>query len=314
MKDEQLKGLYAAYFEAGRKAGCPHDQMMYLWKAGIILQKQQLLASAAARACDHDGGPTAVGMGGGRAGGKSFWLGAQIGADDCQRFPFLTTLAVRKVGKSNVEHFEEMRRKLFKNLPHEFTKEGKITFANGSCIRIEHYQNESDIDKYLGMEYDVIGIEEATTLTPRKLSDITTCCRSSKVGPDGRLWRPRIYSTTNPGGVGHTAYKNKYIIPYRNGTETDTRFIPALVGDNMFNNPDYIRTLQQLPNGWQKQAWLHGYWDIAAGEFFFNFPRDVDVGDDFDDLRARGWVGAVGYCFTHFTVGLLGCTGRDRDN
>ena len=39
-----------------------------------------------------------------------------------------------------------------------------LTFANGSRIIASHFQHESDVDAYLGLEYDVIGIEEAATL------------------------------------------------------------------------------------------------------------------------------------------------------
>src|SRR6187397_1567591 len=46
-------------------------------------------------------GPTAVGYGGARGGGKSHWLVAQMGVDDCQRLPNLKCLLLRKVGKSN---------------------------------------------------------------------------------------------------------------------------------------------------------------------------------------------------------------------
>ena len=84
----------------------------------------------------------------------------------------------------------------------------------------------------LGLEYDVIGIEEATQLTARKYEDISSCCRTSK--PD---WRPRLYSTTNPGDIGHQWYLDKFIMPHQAGTETETRFIPARVTDNAFSNP-----------------------------------------------------------------------------
>src|SRR3954451_7563414 len=199
------------YLAAGRKAGCPSEQMGHLVRAGIVLQPRQLAASAAARLCDGGDGPTAVGYGGARGGGKSHWLLAQMGADDCQRVPGLKCLLLRKVGKANMEHFEDLRRKLFSRLPHEFSAfRGILTFANGSRIIAGHFQNEKDIDAYLGLEYDVIGIEEGTTLSSRKYQDISTCCRSSKPN-----WRPRIYSTTNPGGVGHQWYKLKYIVPFR---------------------------------------------------------------------------------------------------
>lgn len=148
-------------------------------------------------------------------------------------------------------------------------------------------------------------IEEATTLTSRKHQDISTCCRTSKPN-----WRPRIYSTTNPGGIGHAWYRAKFVVPFLQGNETDTRFVPARVTDNGFNNPEYRRVLEAL-TGWQKRAWLDGDWDIAAGQFFTTLRRDVHVISSFDDKRAVEWFAAMDYGFTHYTVVLLGC--RDGD-
>ena len=204
------------YATSGREAGCSRTQMECFIRAGVVLQPRQLAASAAARACDVEGGPTAVGYGGARGGGKSHWLLAQMGADDCQRVPGLKCLLLRKVGKANMENFEDLRRRLFGGLRHDFSAyRGILRFANGSRIIAGHFQNEKDIDAYLGLEYDVIGIEEATTLSSRKHQDITTCSRTSKPN-----WRPRIYSTTNPGGIGHAWYRAKFIVPFQQGTET----------------------------------------------------------------------------------------------
>jgi phage terminase large subunit len=229
-----------------------------------------------------------------------------MGADDCQRVPGLKCLLLRKVGKANLEHFEDLRRKLFPLLPHQFSgHRGILNFANGSRIIAGHFQNEKDIDQYLGLEYDVIGIEEATTLTARKYQDITTCCRTSKPN-----WRPRIYSTTNPGGVGHAWYRKRFIEPFQQGKETETRFIAARVKDNEFSNPEYVKVLEKL-SGWQRRAWLDGDWDIAAGQFFTSFRRDIHVLEDFDDTRAVEWWAAMDYGYAHYTVVLLGC--RDGD-
>ncbi len=180
----------------------------------------------------------------------------------------------------------------------------------------------------------MIGIEEATTLSSRKHQDISTCSRTSK--PDGR---PRVYSTTNPGGIGHAWYRAKVIVPCQRDAETDTRFIAARGGDNRFNNPEYTRVLQNL-TGWQKRAWFDGDWDIAAGQFFTTFRREVHVVGDvdgsgsgvspqflppaipqkhagltplavFDDTRAREWFAALDYGFTHYTVALLGSADGD---
>jgi phage terminase large subunit len=297
---------HTLFSKAAAKAGCPIDQTFNLVRGEAWLQERQLVACAAARQCDRPDGPTAIGYGGARGGGKSHWLLAQMGVDDCQRVDGLKCLLLRKVGKANLEHFEDLRRKLFMNLVHEFSAfRGILTFANGSRIIAGHFQNEKDIDAYLGLEYDVIGIEEATTLTSRKYQDITTCCRSSKPN-----WRPRIYSTTNPGGVGHAWYRAKFVVPMVERRQTETIFVPARVTDNRWNNPDYVRVLEGL-TGWQKRAWLEGDWDIAAGQYFTTFRRDVHVIDDFDDTRAVEWFAALDYGFAHYTVALLGC--RDCD-
>ena len=104
------------FLQLGLQHGCPRDQLLNLSNAGIILQDRQLAASAAARLCDHPDGPTAIGYGGARGGGKSHWLLAQMGADDCQRVPGLKCLLLRKVGKANMEHFEDLRRRLSLNV------------------------------------------------------------------------------------------------------------------------------------------------------------------------------------------------------
>jgi phage terminase large subunit len=299
------------YATLGIRAGCPRDQVHNFAKAGVILQERQLAASAAARLCDASDGPTEIGYGGARGGGKSHWLLAQIGADDCQRLSGIKCLLLRKVGKANLEHFEDLRQALFSRLSHEMaSSRGILTFANGSRIVAGHFQCESDIDSYLGLEYDVVAVEEATTLSRRKYEQILTCCRSSKQFRTGNPWRPRVYSTTNPGGIGHAWYRARFITPYAEQRESGTRFIPARVTDNAFNNPEYRKVLENL-SGWQRRAWLDGDWDIQAGQFFTNFRRESHVITDFDETRAREWWAALDYGFTHYTVFLLGC--RDCD-
>ena len=219
---------------------------------------------------------------------------AQMGADDCQRAAGIKCLLLRKVGKANLEHLEDLRRKVLHGLQHEFSpSRGVLSFPNSSRIVAGHFQNERDVDAYLGLEYDVIGVEEATTLTHRKYLDISTCCRSSRDG-----WRPRIYSTTNPGGVGHAWYRERFIEPWRKQEEEETRFIPAKVTDNAFNNAEYRQVLEGL-SGWQKRAWLDGDWDIAAGQYFSTFRRAKHVVNAFDEARAQTWAGALDYGFTN---------------
>jgi hypothetical protein len=68
------------------------------------------------------------------------------------------------------------------------------------------------------------------------------------------------------------------------------------------------RAYQEWLAAW---AWLDGDWDLAAGQFFTTFRRDVHVVADFDETRAREWFAALDYGFAHHTVVLLGCTDGD---
>jgi phage terminase large subunit len=291
---------FIRYVNAAKQAQCPIGQIRNFLRANIVLQPRQLDASAVARLCDLPDGPTEIGYGGARGGGKSHWMLAQMGADDCQRFPGLKCLLLRKVGKANKESFDDLRRRLFGRLKNNYARgEGVLTFDNGSRIIAGHFQNESDIDAYLGLEYDIIGVEEATTLSSTKYRSIKTCCRTSKQG-----WRPRLYTTTNPGGIGHAWYKLLFVDPAVRGEQVDTYFIPATVDDNTFVNPEYRKTLDSL-TGWQKRAWRHGDWDIAAGQFFTNWRKDIHVRSDFQLARNWRFWCALDYGFTHYTVVYL---------
>ena len=193
-QDEIIRNMQEA-----KAAGCPADQIERFLQAGIVLQPRQLAMAAAARECDKPNGPTSVLVGGARGGAKSHWMICQLAADDCQRVNNLKCLWLRKVGKANIEHLNDLRHTALAGVPHEFRQQdGIMKFKNGSRIICGHFENENDIDAYLGLEYDIIAIEEATTLTWTKYRNIRSCNRSSKPG-----WRPRDYNTANPGGVGH---------------------------------------------------------------------------------------------------------------
>jgi phage terminase large subunit len=290
----------SAFAEAVRAAGNPRDQVERLLRAGIVLSPRQLQASAAARLCDLPGGPTKVGYGGARGGGKSFWAISQMG-EDCLRREGLRCLLLRKVGKANRENFERLRRDVLFGVKTSYTSgTALLTFRDtGSTIRCGHFQTPSDIDAYLGLEYDVIGIEEATTLDKGKADDIATCNRTSRAD-----WRPRMYYTTNPGNVGHGWFKQTFIKPLRARKESDTRFVQSTVYDNPCVDPDYAGKLESL-SGWKRRAWLLGDWDIAAGQYFVTWRHDVHVRDDVRvELHWRVWL-ALDYGFRHYTAAYL---------
>ena len=280
--------------------GCPPDQIRNFLAAGYVPQPRQLAFHAAARRCDLADGPDQVGFGGARGPGKSHAVFAQLALDDCQRFAGLKCLYLRKVGRQAREQFEDLRRSVLRHTPHAYNRNvGIVTLFGDSRIFIGHFKDEKDVDRYLGIEYDLIAIEETTTLTYSKYQTLRDSNRSSKPG-----WRPRIYNTTNPGNVGHTWYKQRFIDPWRRGQEAYTRFIPATVDDNVFIDADYRRKLEEN-TGWKLSAYRFGDWDIAAGQFFSTWREGVHTIDPFPIPAAWPLWAGFDYGFTHPTAAVL---------
>lgn len=276
-----------------RGAGVPEDSLRRFLSAGYVPQPKQMEFHAACRKADEDGTPNDIGYGGALAGGKTHCAFAQIAIDDCQRFPNLKVLFLRKIGRYARESLEDLRRAVLSSTPHEFAN-NIIRYKNESRIIIGAYQYEKDIDNYLSLEYDIILIEQAEQLSGKKLDLIRTRNRSSKG------FRPRMYYTFNPGGVGHAYLKERFIKPFRQEREVDTKFIFANYKDNCFVNKEYQHTLDTL-TGWQKSAWRDGDWDIAAGQFFTTWNYDFHVVEPFDVSHLDAW-GGFDYGFTHMTT------------
>ncbi len=269
-----LKENLERYVLAAREAGCPRDQVARFVEAQYVAQPRQLEFHALARECDRDDGPFWIGVGGARGGSKSHMIMAQMGLDDCQRVPGLKLLFLRQVQKSAAESLEDLTFRVFGAIEHKFTRSpGQVTFPNGSRIILGGYRNESDIGKYLGIEYDGIGLEEATQLSEGKITKLRGSIRSSKPG-----WRERGYNSTNPGGIGHLWYKANFIIPHRAGDHNHiflggkTRFVPATYKDNRFISQSYIDYLEAL-EGPLGEAWREGNWDVFEGMAFPQWNR-----------------------------------------
>ena len=208
-------------------------------------------------------------------------------------------LTTASVGKAVRESVEDLRLRVPAGTTRVRTDICRANILKRVADHSRSFSQRADVDNYLGLEYDVIGVEEATTLSLTKYRAITTCNRTSRAD-----WRPRMYLTTNPGGVGHAWFKSEFIRPFRIGQETTTRFIPATVDDNPFVNREYRDILASL-TGWQRRAWLYGDWDIAAGQFFTSWQHDVHVIEPFSIPASWPVWLALDYGWTHYTVILL---------
>lgn len=286
---------------AGKRAGCPPDQLLNFRRGNYPAQPRQLEFHAAARECDREGGPVWVGYGGPRGEAKSHAALAQVVMDDCWRVPKLKFLFLRNIGKAARESFEDLVTKVLAGFPAEYVPSRSRLFIpnNGSFVVLGGFKSESDIDKYLGIEYDGIVIEDAHLITKTKADMLFGSLRTSK-----EHWVPRAYLTFNPGGIGHAWIKKAFVEPWRRKQQTSTRYIQALPGENKFINPEYRRYLDSL-TGWLRRAWRDGDWDIAAGQFFTTFRREVHVIKPFK--IPADWLtwGSLDYGFVHPTVAYL---------
>jgi len=282
---------------AAKAAGCPSDQPGRFIDAWYAPLPSLLPFHAAARFADRFDGPDLIGVGGTRGPGKSHAALAQAGIDDCQRMPGLKVLFLRKIMKSASESLEDLVYRVFRYLPNTFTTStGRVDFPNDSRILIGGFNNESDVDKYLGIEYDEIVVEEATQLSEIKMDMILGSLRSSYPG-----WKARMYVTANPDGIGLQWFKQRLIIPQREGRAKYTYFLHASYKTNPFLQPEYIRYLEGL-HGPLAKAWREGDWDAFEGAAFPHWNHDLHVVEPFEipghwvRWRAIDWGYAAPFC------------------
>ncbi len=160
-------------------------------------------------------------------------------------------------------------------------------FKNGSIVDFGYIDNEKDVFQYQSAEYDVIRFDELTHFTEYMYVYMISRCRGANPYPKG------IKSSTNPGGVGHTWVKDRFIdigepniiheCKLDSGETTTRIFIPSLVQDNKFMlsyDPDYIKRLDALPEK-ERKALKYGDWDIYDGMFFPEFNRSIHVIEPF---------------------------------
>jgi len=151
------------------------------------------------------------------------------------------------------------------------------SFVNGSIIDFGYCDRENDVYKYQSAEYDVIRFDELTHFTEDMYIYLMSRIRGVNDFPK------QIKSSTNPGGVGHSWVKQRFIDVCASGIYSDKngtrQFIPAKVSDNSFlmkNDKGYINRLNRLGEK-DKKALLYGDWDIFYGQYFSEFRRSIHV-------------------------------------
>ncbi len=215
-----------------------------------------------------------VAYGGARGGGKS-WAVRQKAKLSGLYYPGIRMLIIRR-------SYPELRENHILPLLEELgglavwrENEKCFLFGNRSRLRFGYCDNDADITRYQGQEYDIIFIDEATQFSEFQYGVLTACLRGANDFPK------RMYLTCNPGGVGHQWVKRLFVDRnYRKGERAeDYTFIPAKVYDNtalLSCDSGYLTLLENLEPG-LRRAWLEGDWDVLAGQYFTTFRRDVHV-------------------------------------
>lgn len=268
--------VLAESYRLALQAGSPFWQASTLINAGYFPYQWQWNFHAAAREADEEDGPVDIGAGGARGPGKSHVVLSQVGLDDCQRYDGLKCLFLRQTGVSAQESFEDLIDKTLRGRTEYYKTKNSLRFPNGSKIILGGFKDGSDIDKYIGIEYDIIIVEELNQLTEEKYTKLRGSLRTSKPG-----WRPRMYTSFNPGGLGHVFVKNRYVMPYRLGKQTETRFVPSTYKENPVLNKEYIEYLEGL-GGSLGKAWREGNWDTFAGQYFDEWSFEKHVVNPFE--------------------------------
>lgn len=170
----------------------------------------------------------------------------------------------------------------------------EIRFTSGAKIRTGHLKDDNAYEKYQGHEYQRMLIEELTQIPDEeRYLKLISSCRSTVDGID-----PRVFLTTNPGGLGHQWVKRRFVdvapprTPYTDPITGRSRvFIPGKIEDNptlMEKDPGYIAFLEGLPTE-LKKAWKDGSWDVFVGMFFSEFDRNIHVYEPKDIRLEPTW-------------------------
>tara|TARA_B100001287_G_scaffold40813_1_gene29958 strand:+ start:95 stop:1753 length:1659 start_codon:yes stop_codon:yes gene_type:complete len=153
-------------------------------------------------------------------------------------------------------------------------------FPSGAKVEFGFLERDADVYRYQGQAYSWIGFDEITHL-PTEFSWNYLASRLRTTDPEIQTY---LRCTANPGGVGATWVKRRYIEPSESntsftGTDGLTRkFIPAKLADNPYlaNDGVYEQMLKSLPPIQRRQL-LEGNWEVAEGAAFVEFDPNVHV-------------------------------------
>ncbi len=162
-------------------------------------------------------------------------------------------------------------------------------FPGGAKIYFGSMQYRQDRVKYQGKRYDFVGFDELTHFEWEEYAYMFS--RNRPGGPGTRCY---IRATCNPGGIGHSWVKSRFIAGKQPLTtyweevciggkmyRRSRVFVPSTVFDNKIlleNDPNYVAALGMLPEQ-ERKALLYGDWDSFSGQVFTEFCNHPEGAD-----------------------------------
>lgn len=161
----------------------------------------------------------------------------------------------------------------------------EATWPNGSVTKFGYMESDADRHQYQGAQFDDVTFDEVTQFTELQYTYLMSRIRVVNGDLAAQGLRAQIRCAGNPGGIGHTWFKRRFVDTCWDTVHTDpvtglTRvFVPARVDDNqalLRSDPLYKNALAALPEI-ERRALLDGDWDLFAGQVFGEWRRDIHV-------------------------------------
>lgn len=136
-------------------------------------------------------------------------------------------------------------------------KEKRFTFASGATLNFGYLESDNDCYRYQGAEFQFIGMDECTHISPSNYRYMFSRLRKPKT-----LQVPlRFRATCNPGGMYGEYYYQRFFVE---GKENGRIFIGAGLQDNPYLDAEqYKEALAEL-DPIEREQLLNGNWQIKA--------------------------------------------------
>lgn len=227
--------------------------------------------------------------GGAAGGGKSIWL--LMSALQYVDQPAYNAMIMRRTYAelSKPDALMDVARRWLYNTDAKWDGQNHTwRFPKGATLSFGYCDNEDDLYQYQSAAYQFIGFDEGTHFTARMYLYLSSRLRKL-VGSNVPI---RKRSASNPGGVGHEFFKDRFNPKEPWKCPPDRFCIPAIIADNpALSRADYEKRLMHLLPV-DRERLMNGDWDVMEGGAVINrgwFKTFLKESPKYVIARGRGW-------------------------